>query len=292
MEELIIIKQLPIIEERLKALSDEVKEKAAYALSLDVTEESVKEVKKVRAELNKEFADLEARKKQVKDAVMAPYQAFEAIYNECVADTFKATDKTLKGNIDEVEDELKNQKRAEVVRYFGEYSVAANLNWLRFDDAGIKIGLSDSIKSLKDKAKAHVDRVYSDVTMIETQENTAEIMTEYRKTLDASGAITTVKRRHEAIEQEKQRQVEMEERKKAQAEAAARVEAIVPPVVVVEPLQPAKVETPPVVQELNKLYTIAFKITDTKDALATLSQYLKNQGYEYTQIPLKNILEG
>ena len=58
-QELIIVKQLPIIEERLKGLSIEIDEKVKYAKSLVVSDETVKDVKKVRAELSKEFKELE-----------------------------------------------------------------------------------------------------------------------------------------------------------------------------------------------------------------------------------------
>ena len=66
-QELIIVKQLPIIEEKLKSLSLEIDEKVEYATSLVVCDDTVKEVKKVRAELNADFKDLEAQRKMVKE---------------------------------------------------------------------------------------------------------------------------------------------------------------------------------------------------------------------------------
>ena len=76
-EELIVVKQLPIIEERLKSLSDEIDVKVANAMELVVSDETIKEVKKVRAELNKDFTELETQRKMVKERVLAPYEAFE-----------------------------------------------------------------------------------------------------------------------------------------------------------------------------------------------------------------------
>ena len=77
---LIVVKQLPIIEEQLKTLSSEIDKKVANAKSLIVSDTTVKEVKKVRAELNNEFKELEAQRKTVKEKVLAPYQAFEEVY--------------------------------------------------------------------------------------------------------------------------------------------------------------------------------------------------------------------
>ena len=53
--ELIIVKQLPQIEEHLKERSEEIEKKVENAKSLICTEEKVKTIKEVRAELNKEF---------------------------------------------------------------------------------------------------------------------------------------------------------------------------------------------------------------------------------------------
>ena len=67
MKDLIIVKQLPQIEEHLKDLSTEIEEKVENAKSLVCTEESVKIVKQVRADLNKEFKELETQRKTVKE---------------------------------------------------------------------------------------------------------------------------------------------------------------------------------------------------------------------------------
>ena len=64
-EDLIIVKQLPIIEEKLKGLSKEIDEKVKNALALVCSDETVKEVKKVRADLNADFKELETQSKMV-----------------------------------------------------------------------------------------------------------------------------------------------------------------------------------------------------------------------------------
>ena len=81
-KELIVVKQLPVIEEQLRSLSDEIDKKVSRALSLVVSDETVKEVKKVRAELNADFKDLEQKRKSVKEQVMNPYLQFKEIYKK------------------------------------------------------------------------------------------------------------------------------------------------------------------------------------------------------------------
>ena len=83
-KELIVIKQLPVIEERLRELSTEIDEKINVALALECTEDSYKDVKKARAELKKQFDELESKRKDVKNAVLTPYNNFEEIYKVCI----------------------------------------------------------------------------------------------------------------------------------------------------------------------------------------------------------------
>ena len=102
-DQLIVVKQLPIIEEKLQALSIEIDEKVENALSLVCTEETRKDIKEVRASLTKQFKELEEQRKFVKNAVLDPYNKFEEIYKKCVSDKFKFADSELKKKIDEVE---------------------------------------------------------------------------------------------------------------------------------------------------------------------------------------------
>ena len=75
--ELIVVKQLPVIEDRLEEAYLAVQERLASVANLVVTEENYKELKRTRADLNKEFGELESLRKQVKSAIEAPYKQFE-----------------------------------------------------------------------------------------------------------------------------------------------------------------------------------------------------------------------
>ena len=85
MQDLIIVKQLPQIEEHLKELSTEIDKKVENAKSLICTEENVKTIKQVRADLNKEFKEVEQQRKTVKEQVLKPYNDFETIYKQYIS---------------------------------------------------------------------------------------------------------------------------------------------------------------------------------------------------------------
>ena len=282
MENLIIIKQLPIIEEQLKAMSIEIDEKVEFAKSLVCTEDTVKEIKKTRAELNSDFKNLEEKRKEVKMAVLQPYNDFEATYKIYVSDKFNMADKDLKTKIDDVENQLKEDKAAEIKAFFEEYRISNNIDFVKYENAGINVTLSASIKSLKEQAKSFIDRITDDLALIDTQEHKAEIMVEYKKTLNCSQAITTVTSRLKAIEEQKQQEIERQQRIEEEKKVVEKVEIIVP---VVEEIKPPVEEIVPAQsapsQESEKVYEITFKVVATMEKLKALKSFLNEGGYKY-----------
>lgn len=272
---IIQVKQLPIIVEQLHEVKAEVTAKVEQALSLVCTEDTVKDVKKVRSELNKELKDYEERRKAVKKAIMTPYEQFETVYKDCISDTYKKADTELKGKIDSVENELKEQKKAEVKGYFDEYLTAIGIDFVTFENAHINVTLSASMKSLKEQARAFIDKIVDDLNVINTQEHKDDILYEYKASLNVSAAITTVTNRYKAIEAAKAREEERRAREQAEAESAAKVEEVV------EAVAPPTVETiaPPVEEE--KTYTLKFTVRGTMPRLKALKEFLNNGGYDY-----------
>ena len=261
---LVLIKQLPVLEEQIKVLSAEIQKKIDNALSLKCTEESKVEVKNVRADLRKTLAEYEEKRKEVKNKIMKPYNDFEALYKVHISNKLNAADGALKAKIDEIENAQKAAKEKEVREYFEEYRESLKLYFVTFESAGINITLTATVKALKEQAKAFLDRVADDVKMILNleQEQKAEIFAEYKKTLNATHAITTVTERLKAIEAERAKVAEFEQAKEAEQEVVNKVEVVAPPVE-------------------EKEYTLSFKVTATKDKLQALKNFLNAGGYKY-----------
>jgi hypothetical protein len=271
-KELIVVKQLPIIEEQLKSLSNEIDDKINKALSLKVSEDSVKEIKKARAELNNDFKELENQRKMVKEKVLAPYNQFEEIYKTYVSEKFKDADKELKSKIDGIENDLKHQKELEVHSYFVEYAQSLQLEWLNEEQkyytmANINVTLSASMKSLKESAKNFIDKIDSDLKLIDTQEHKEEIIIEYKKELNVSKAITDVSDRYKQLEIIKQQEEKKKEIKQQEEQKSEEIKELI-----VEPPKEIKQE---------KIYELNFKVYGTKEQLVLLKQFLENGGYRY-----------
>lgn len=279
-QELIVVKQLPVIEERLRSLSDEIDTKVNSALALPCTEDNIKAVKAARAELNKTLETLEKQRMAVKNAIMTPYEQFNGIYKTYVSDKINTADSILKKRIGEVEGELKTKKEAEVKTYFDEYLCSKNIDFVHFEDGKINVTLTASLKSLKDQAKTFIDRIADDLALIEVQEHKAEILVEYKVSLNCSQAITTVVARHKAIEEQKARQAELESKMQAQTEAVQKVEAaastqLEPPKQRIDAISGA------VSTNSEQMATLSFKVTAPISKLKELKAFLIEGGYEY-----------
>ena len=277
--ELIRVVQLPEIEEHLQSIKVAVTQKVNDALSLVCTEDTVKSVKAVRADLNKDLKDFEERRKAVKKAIMSPYEQFEAVYKECISDTYKRADIELKAKIDSVENELKEAKRTEVEAYFEECSKSVGVDFVRLSDLNLNITLSASVKSLKRQVKEYFDKVIQDLALIATLEHTTEILVEYRKTLDVSDAVLTVQERHKAIAEQEKRNAEASIIAEKQAETVEKVEKAVRESVAEEISAPEVEEAPPEGNE--PVYEATFRVTGTLAQLKALKKFLKDGGYQY-----------
>ena len=267
MQDLIIIKQLPQIEENLKSVAIEIDKKVENAKGLICTEENKQIIKNIRTAMNKELLYFETQRKAVKEQILAPYMRFEEIYKECISEKYKTADKELKTKIDAIETEQKKRLEEEARKYFEEYKANKNIEFVTFENIGLKIGVSDNPTKLKKQITAFIDKVADDLKLINTQENQAEILVEYKKHLNISRAITEVMDRKKAlIEIEKQRAENNLEKERQEIEQKMQQLA-------------NAVKVPKVSQE--KIYTITFTVTGTAPRLKQLKDYLLREGYQY-----------
>lgn len=274
---LIQIVQLPIIKERLRVLKEFVDQQTADAMLMVCTDDNVVKVKQIRAELNAVFNEAETQRKAVKQAVLQPYLDFEAVYKECISEPFKKADADLRDKIVAITDgKMKKACEERLREFFYEFAETQGIGFLKYEQAGITVTMADARaktqppKKLREQVEQFVCRVSQDVDMILTLENAGEILAVYKQTLNATDAIQIVHDRHRQIEQAKVEQERRNAVKTQEAETMRKVEAFAPPVV--ESAAPPQEE----------LLTVTFSVTDTRDRLKLLKQFLDANGYKYT----------
>lgn len=269
--ELIVLEQLPIIKATLENLSVEIKEKVDRANSLVVNDETVKEVKQVRANLTKEFNELESQRKMVKQQIMAKYDEFEEIYKENVSNLYKQADADLKEKIDNVENQLKEEKKEELELFAKEYfNVNQIENIVSFDDIGLNITLSSSMKSLKEQIISFCEKIVSDLKLIELEEYKDEILVEYKKCLDFSKAKLEVVNRYKMLEELRKEADKIIKEELEEQQMVEKVEEVV-----------EELSTPKEIVEDEDTITCTFTVTGTKEQIKQIKNLIIELGVEY-----------
>lgn len=285
-EALVSVTQLPVIAERLRQMKDYVEGMTEEAVALACTEETVQAVKQKRADLNRFFKALEDKRKAVKAAVMGPYTAFEAVYKECICNPFNEADAKLKAKIDAVESEQKKRCEDYLRKWFAELTLTHGVNWLTWEQTGVKIDMASAKaktpQKLMDKLNEFAAKVALDQEAIGRMDDSAEVMAEYKRSLNLAAAVKVVQDRHAALDREREAAEARKQEQIARLQAQARVEAAAPEVLA-PPVEAAgdggrQIAAP---TGDNKIYKCSFTVRGTKDQLRALKDFMKQEGISY-----------
>lgn len=275
--EIAVIEQLPKITEKIEKVGADLDKRLADLKldSLVCSEETRKSIKELRTSLSSEFKEFENQRKNIKNQIMTPYEEFNKIYEEEIKARYQQADLTLKTRIDEVENGLKEKTRKLAVEYFNEYKDSkTNLkdNYLSFEELNLSIGLDGLtdkgalVKKYKDAIIEKVDNVERDIETINTMEHNGEILVEYLKHKNLSLAIKEVNDRHVILSQVQRDYEIVQEQQKQEEQVIEKVEEVL--------------SAP---NEEEKLYTIKFKATSTRENLSFLVNVMRERGIEYEQ---------
>lgn len=261
-KQLAVVEQLPLIRQYFEEIHREIAEKTTRAIELVVTEDNVKDIKKIRAELNKEYQDYEEKRKEIKRQILAPYEAFERDYKEMVALSFQAADTSLKRKIDASENVLKIAKIEELKEYFEELAEALQLSqFVKFEQLDIKVNLSDSMKKLMAQVDSKMKSIQNDIMLINLEPYKGDILVEYLTDFNFARAKMLVLKRKEMATRFQQEQERVET---VMQEEKQRVEALEKEIIV-----------PKITEEL---LTTSFKVQGTREQLIALREYINESG--------------
>jgi hypothetical protein len=208
MEQQIQLVQKPVIQHKLAEIGQSVtlRLEELNLTNLVATDDTIKSMKKLRADLNTEFDDYEKQRKALKEAVANPYQEFEVVYKLEITDKYKAAGDILKDKIGAFENKLKTDRAESLKLYFDELCANAKIDFLQWKHTGIEVQLSITDKKYKEQLTEFVNRVQDDILLINGMEYPAETMIEYKSNgLNASKAIQVIRDRKKAEKQERDR---------------------------------------------------------------------------------------
>lgn len=199
------------------------------------TRDNLDEAKKELAELRREFREIDSERKKLKKSILVPYTTFEKIYKNSVSNYYYKAESVLLGAIELAETEILSEYDAELQAYFSELCVAHGLDWLTFQETGVKATVTEakkkSHKKDKEQLRSYVERIKGEVSTILTMgDSSAEIMAYYKlqkgpRSLEA--AIRDANEFCAAAEKEREA-LNCQKQTDAEQEIAFRVQQIIP----------------------------------------------------------------
>lgn len=271
--EIIRVETLPVIFQQLEVVGAFVDEELEKFKDIDCTEENKQEVKKVRTSINNTLKVFEDKRKEIKNQVLEAYNQFNDKYELEVKTKLENASNDLKMKIDYIESSQLAEKEIELGNFIEEHIKANHLENILKDVteivrlANLKVNLSSSMKSLKEGALAFIQRVANEVKLIELEETPSNLLYEYQQNgYDLTKAKLILIERQRQIEELAKQREQIQEVVKQEEKIVEQVEEIVAPKEVVEEQQ---------------LLTVTFTITDTKENIIKVREFMKEMGIKY-----------
>jgi len=247
----VVVTQKPIIAYTLlKQISDNViaKIEALNIDNLEASEDNLALIKRTRADLTKDFTELENQRKTVKDIVLNDYNIFEDDYKKLIASPFKDADAKLKSLSSVVDDKILSLKIDGIVEYFNEIN---SFDFVKFEDMNLKIIKSKSDKIIKSEIDEYLADVKMSISTIDTMPNKERILAKFQMHKDLNRAISdtnlevqreeqikaqnaerervAAERQQQEVEQQRQREIQAHQKADAvEVEAMETVKQFIP----------------------------------------------------------------
>lgn len=270
-----------VLEFNFEDLKKALAERMELYRGLVVTEDGIKAAKQDRADLNKLREAIEAKRKEVKKACMAPYTEFEGRVKELVQ-LVDAPIAAIDGQLKEYEEKRRADKRAEIAAIYEE-TVGELKGILPFERLWRDewYNTAWSMKKIREAIVAAEGKTASDLEVLSTVESefAEAVRLKYLEALDLNAALAERARLQERAA--KLREYEEQRRRAAEAEAANVPEA--------ERAETAakdagQAEAAPATGAEETVYLLRFECQLTRSQAMELSAWLKDRNISYRRI--------
>ncbi len=276
----VVVTQKPIIAySLLKQISDNViaKIEALDIDNMEANEDNLALIKRTRADLTKDFNELENQRKTVKDIVLNDYNIFEDDYKKLIASPFKDADAKLKNLSGFVDDKILSLKIDGIVEYFNENNA---FDFVKFEDMNLKIIKSKSDKVIKSEVDEYLASIKMAVATIDTLPNKERVLAKFQIHKDLNRAISET---NLEVQREEQIKAQNAERERIDAERKQQAEELQSQqqseAIEVEAMETVKQFIPePDQKSEEKIYETTFTVRGTMEQLSKLKQFMKEIG--------------
>lgn len=265
--EIVRIETMPKVFSQLEMIGSYIDEQIKDIDKLECNEENKIEVKKRRTEINNTLKLLDDKRKEIKNTLLEPYEIFNEKYEQECKDKLLNASEILKSKIDNIEEQQKLEKENELKDFFKQHCEANNIEFLKFDDIGLNITLSSSIKSLKEQILSIIEKVKENLKLIELEEYKDEIYLEYQQNLDFTKSKLDVIQRHKLLEEIQKNKEQQEEINKQEEKVIEKVEEVITP--------------PKEIINDEDVIKVTFTIETTKSNIIELKNWLNERNIKY-----------
>lgn len=284
----VVVTQKPIISYSLLemiSLNVTTKIESLDIDSLEPTEDNLSLIKRTRADLTRDFSELEGQRKMVKDIIMKDYNIFEDDYKKLITALYKDADEKLKNLAGTVDDKILLVKIDAIKDYFADQNA---FDFVSFEDMNLKIIKSKSDKSIKTEIDEYLANIGMSISTIETLPNKERVLAKFQMCRDLNRSISEtnieIQREEQIKAQNEERERQAEEHKRlleesqriASAQFQEEEDAIIQEVIETAPQMPQ--EEP---QIDNQVYQASFTVQATKAQLKELKLFMNEKGIRY-----------
>ena len=274
------LSQLPqVVEFNAEELKAELSEKLTYYKNLVVTEDAIRDAKSDRAKLSKLRDAIDTKRKEVKKACLAPYEAFETQCREIIgmiSEPIASIDEQIKA-FDQKE---LDAKHAELEKHFASAMVGCELpieldkiinpKWqnktMKLDT--LRKEITECIEQIKDDVNG-IKYAYGDTPHLDA------VLKCYYAGYDAGAAHVYA---NQLIDAQRKRE--------EQAESAQRA-AVAPAQVYtsnVTTAQAEPVQSPPESSQSERIYTCRFQARGTREQIRAARDYMIQLGLQIESV--------
>lgn len=267
---------------------------AAYR-NMAVTEDGIAAAKSDKAKIRKISSAISEQRIAVKKRYLEPYNDFEANMKELSGMCDEAA-KNIDDQLKKFEEQRKAQKRNDLLAFYQTQNAPAWLTFERIENPRW-MNVTFSMDEAQNEITEKVNAVNADVESISgfDAEFADEMLLEYRKTLNVSGAIQRgnelrrmkqerERRRAEQEAAEKARTAEREEAERRRAEAAIAAKQAREAAEMTEQ-EEEPTQEPAEQPEEEPVQILEFRVYVTQEQKIALRDWLKENGIRVTRVP-------
>lgn len=275
------IEQMPKVFSQLEKIGEYIDEQTKDIDILECTEENKQEIKNRRTEINNTLKLLDDKRKEIKTTLLEPYEIFNKKYEEECKGKLLSASEILKTKIDSIEEQQKQEKEEELRGFANQHILAYSLqDIIKYEDIGLNVTLSASMKSLKEEALKFIEKISNDVELIKLEEYSDEILLEYINNRgNYAQSKLNVLNRHKQLDAIKNIQESKQEKEKQEEKVVNNVESAL--YEFNEDTSKYEILMPKEIIDDEDILKVTFTIETTKSNIIELKKWLNERGIKY-----------